>query len=80
MVTASEYGKKPIRTEPPMFTSVLSRVNRRIAQGQPVRSPDTAKSWATAAELALHQLFEPGAFDNRYAAVGGDILQFLHNS
>src|SRR5208337_5649165 len=67
------------RSEPSVFTSVLSRVNRRIVQGQSVRSSHTAKTRARAAKLPLHNLFEPGTFDNRYATVGGDILQFLHN-
>jgi len=44
-----------------------------------VRSSHTSKSRSRAANLALHHLFEPGTFDNRYVTVGGDILQFLHN-
>ena len=28
----------------------------------------------------IRQLFKPGAFDNRYITVGGDILEFLHDA
>jgi hypothetical protein len=64
----------------------VSESHRHLAQASAKLVPfyagpntHTAKSRGRAAKLALHHLFEPGTFDNRYATVGGDILQFLHN-